>query len=204
MTIKSDRWILAEQASTSLSSLQITPFFAESVNQVDGKKVPSFGLTSYGYDIRLSNKFKRMHEEPWIKNDAFWTHPQGSILDICEDNSHAFYPLEADEIILNPKEFILGCSMEKIRMPPNVSAVCMGKSTIARNGLIVIVTPLEPGWEGYVTLEIFNALDRCIKLKAGIGITQVQFFQSDEYCMVSYKDRAGKYQNQPQEPICAR
>lgn len=224
MTIKSDNWI---KRSVETKILGIEPFFAESVNNINGKKVPSYGLTSYGYDIRLGRNFKvARHSElssPNRSSANYYVNGHkvsgerdsqvfinmkpydDSCVDVCDFDDKFFAELnDVDDIIIPPHGFVLGHSMEKITIPRNVSAVCMGKSTIARCGLIVIVTPLEPEWSGFITLEIFNTLRMPIKLRSGIGITQVQFFESDESCSVSYADRKGKYQNQPALPISPR
>lgn len=221
MTIKSDKWI---QRKVESKELVIEPFLSESVNNINGKKVPSFGLTSYGYDIRLGRNFKIARHSELATPHNFFTDSyvrgykvagerdsevlinikpyEGNYVDICEFDDKFFVDMsDVDEIIIPPQGFILGHSFEKLSIPRNVSAVCMGKSTIARSGLIVIVTPLEPFWSGYITLEIFNTLRMPVKLRSGIGITQVQFFESDEECSVSYADRGGKYQNQPALPV---
>lgn len=224
MTIKSDKWI---KRSIESGSLGIIPFLPESVNQINDRKVPSFGLTSYGYDIRLGRNFKvARHSEmasPLRSSAEYYIASfteQGNektesltmikpyddrCLDVCHFDDKFYVDVnDVSEIIIPPHGFILEHSVEKIKIPRNVSAVCMGKSTIARSGLIVVVTPLEPGWEGYVTLEIFNTLRMPLKLTAGIGITQVQFFESDEDCEVSYSDRKGKYQDQPAMPVAPK
>ena len=224
MSIKCDNWI---KRNVESGTLGIAPFVSESTNQLNGKKIPSYGLTSYGYDIRLGRNFKvARHSEMASPSRSFSDYyvtafkEQDShssqiltkinpyddrCLDVCEFDDKFYVDInDVSEIIIPPHGFILGHSEEKIKIPRNISAVCMGKSTIARSGLIVIVTPLEPEWEGFVTLEIFNTLRMPIKLTAGIGITQVQFFESDEPCSVSYGDRKGKYQDQPKEPISPR
>ena len=117
------------------------------------------------------------------------------------DNDCLAEVTDVDSIILPPHSFVLGHSEERIQVPSDVSITCMGKSTIARAGIIVTVTPLEAAWEGFITLEITNTTGIPVKLETGIGITQLQFFQSDEQCEVSYADRGGKYQNQGKEPV---
>lgn len=166
MTIKSDKWI---QRKIESKELVIEPFLNESVNNINGKKVPSFGLTSYGYDIRLGRNFKIARHSDLASPHKFFTDSyvrghkvagerdsqvlvnikpyEGDYIDVCEFDDKFFVDLnDVDEIIIPPQGFILGHSFEKLAIPKNVSAVCMGKSTIARSGLIVIVTPLEPGW----------------------------------------------------------
>lgn len=224
MTIKSDSWILE---NVKIGNLGITPFVERSISELNGKKIPSYGLTSYGYDIRLGRNFKvarhselaspmRSHADYYVAAFKEQNNQDSQLLtkinpyddrcvDVCNFDESFYVDInDVSEIIIPPHGFILGHSEEKIKIPRNISAVCMGKSTIARSGLIVIVTPLEPEWEGYVTLEIFNTLRMPIKLTAGIGITQVQFFEGDKPCAVSYGDRKGKYQDQPKAPISPR
>jgi dCTP deaminase len=192
MTIKSDIWIKEQVQKNQM----ITPFFDHSVKtKEDGKKIPSYGLSSYGYDIRLGRNFKlgrtNLHGE--------------TILDVCDFDQAYFEDItDVDSVIIPPHGFVLGHSEEYFNIPRNVTAVCMGKSTIARSGLIVIVTPLESAWSGFVTLEIFNANNLPVRLHSGIGITQAQFFESDQQCEVSYADRGGKYQFQAKLPIAPR
>lgn len=219
MTIKSDKWI---KRNVEIGNLLIEPFLPESVNTIDGKKVPSFGLSSYGYDIRLGRNFKVARHAPGCTPSRSFNdypiHAQKNkvvklanldiyedIVDVCDFDSKVFVEMnDVDEIIIPPHGFVLANSHEKVSLPRNTVAVCMGKSTIARSGLMVVVTPIEPGWTGYITLEIFNTLRLPVRLHAGIGITQLQFFESDEECETSYADRNGKYQNQEQSPIVPR
>jgi dCTP deaminase len=187
--------------------------------------MPSAGLSSYGYDIRLGRNFKFFKREPGLtvnqdvptfigenySEDEKVTRryvKQGSsplIVDACcPTNEYISEIDDVDSLIIPPRGFVLGVSAERIKVPRNVSVVCMGKSTLARMGLIVIVTPLEAGWEGYVTLEILNTIDLPVRIHAGMGITQLQFFQGNEDCDVSYADRNGKYNNQPPEAVPPR
>jgi dCTP deaminase len=185
----------------------------------NGKKVPSYGLSSYGYDIRLGNKFTPF--KAYGFNQYYESITDGvtarhmvenlisdtpdSILDVCDFDTALCNPIyDVDEIIMPPNGFMLGVSMERINMPDDCLAICTGKSTIARCGLHVVVTPLEPGWSGFITLEIHNMTGMAVKLTAGMGITQLVFLQSDERCVTSYSDRKGKYQNQGFEPVLPR
>lgn len=171
----------------------IEPFFTESIKTgLNGKRIPSYGLSSKGYDIRLSNVFRE-----FAASDV-----PVDVCQECEDSEYitTIVP-EGESFVLAPKSFVLGVSMEKFNMPANVSGDCMGKSTIARMGCIVFVTPLEPEWSGYLTLEIFNTLDRPVRLWPGIGITQIMFDLSEVPCETTYADRKGKYDNQPAVPV---
>ncbi len=217
MTIKSDKWITKQEG-------MITPFFGDSVSKLEsGKKVPSFGLSSYGYDVRLGKNFKFFgtatrgipHTDGWLVTRFVDGVGQLELfspalmpskeIDPCNfDPTVATELANVDELLMPPQSFCLAVSMERIKVPRNVSVVCMGKSTIARAGIIVIVTPLEAEWEGYITLEITNTTRMPVRLTAGMGITQLQFIESDEQCEVSYKDRNGKYQDQPAEAVAPR
>lgn len=184
----------------------IYPFVEQSESTIDYRgnkgKVPSFGLSSFGYDIRLGNRFR-------VADDRH-TPGKAKILDFLsdpehpDDQSHMFREFEGDSIELLPQSFMLGYSLEWVSIPNNVLAVCMQKSTLARKGCVAYVTPLEPGWFGHITLEIYNATPFPMRLYAGMGIMQLIFHQSPERCAVSYADRNGKYQNQPALPIVAR
>ena len=171
----------------------IDPFFPQSIKTgLNGRRIPSYGLSSKGYDIRLGNTFRE-----FAASDV-----PVDVCKECEDSEYITTVVpEGESFILPPKGFVLGVSMEKFHMPPNVSGDCMGKSTIARVGCIVFVTPLEPAWSGYLTLEIFNTLDRPVRLWPGIGITQIMFDWSDEACETTYADRKGKYDDQPNVPV---
>lgn len=223
MAIMSDRWIKQQAQEKEM----IVPFYDHSVKvSEDGRKIPSYGLSSYGYDVRLGRNFtffkgfKEYHKHHHMQSGGVYstvgnvkgkiTTSKGyqefenhdKILDICDFDAECGVKLDdLDWVILPPHSFILGHTEEKIKVPRDVSVVCMGKSTIARAGIIVTVTPLEAGWEGYVTLEITNTTDIPIKLWSGIGITQLLFYPGNEPCMVSYADRGGKYQDQPQTPV---
>jgi dCTP deaminase len=176
MAIKSDKWI----RKMALEQQMITPF-------VDGQVregVISYGLSSYGYDIRVSNEFK------------IFTNVHSAIVDPKHFNPKSFIDFEGDICVIPPNSFVLAQTVEYFRIPRNVLTVCLGKSTYARCGLIVNVTPFEPEWEGYVTLEISNTTPLPARVYANEGIAQVLFFESDEVCEISYADRKGKYQKQ--------
>lgn len=175
VTIKPDRWI----QRMALEQGMIEPFEPA---QVRGSVI-SYGLSSYGYDIRLAHTFKVPARE-------------GSLLDPKQVADDAFVEVQADTLDLEPQSFVLGRTVEYFRIPPRVLTLCTGKSSYARCGVLVNVTPFEPGWEGYATLCIAN-LGLCpVRLYAGEGIGQVLFFESDEPCQVSYADKKGKYQAQ--------
>jgi len=165
----------------------IEPFVHEQVREVNGKKVISYGLSSYGYDIRIANDF-------WIFTNAF----ECSIVDPKKFDSRTMINTEAknnEAIVIPPNSYALGHSVEYMRIPRNIMTVCVGKSTYARCGIIVNVTPLEPEWEGHITIEISNATSLPAKVYAGEGILQVLFFKGDP-CRTSYADKGGKYQTQ--------
>ena len=146
--------------------------------------VVSFGLSSYGYDIRVADEFK------------VFTNINSTVVDPKNFDNRSFVDVKADVCIIPPNSFALAKTVEYFRIPRNVLTICVGKSTYARCGLIVNVTPFEPEWEGYVTLEISNTTPLPAKVYANEGISQVLFFESDEECEVSYADKAGKYQKQ--------
>ncbi|TMH00427.1 MAG: dCTP deaminase [Betaproteobacteria bacterium] len=168
MSIKSDKWIrrMAEQHG------MIEPFEPGQVRHAaDGQKIVSYGTSSYGYDIRC-------------------------VVDPKAFDERSFVDIQADVCIIPPNSFALARTLEYFRIPRNVLTICLGKSTYARCGIIVNVTPFEPEWEGYVTLEFSNTTPLPAKIYAGEGCAQVLFFESDEVCETSYKDRGGKYQGQ--------
>jgi dCTP deaminase len=146
--------------------------------------VISYGLTSYGYDLRLGRKFK------------VFTNARCAIVDPKNFDPRSFIDIEADECLIPPNSFALAETIEHLEIPRDVVAICVGKSTYARIGIIVNVTPLEPEWRGKVTIEISNTTPLPAKIYAGEGCAQVLFFESDEVCETSYKDRGGKYQGQ--------
>jgi dCTP deaminase len=176
MPIKSDKWIrrMCEEHR------MIEPFEAGQVR--DG--VVSYGLSSYGYDIRVSKEFK------------VFTNVYNAIVDPKRFDAKSFVDFTADEILIPPNSFALARTEEYFRIPRDVLVVCVGKSTYARCGLIVNVTPLEPTWEGYLTLEISNTTPLPAKVYGGEGIAQLLFFEGDEEPEVAYADRQGKYMKQ--------
>ena len=146
--------------------------------------VISFGLSSYGYDIRVADEFK------------VFTNINSTVVDPKNFDARSFVDVKAEVCIIPPNSFALARTVEYFRIPRDVLTICVGKSTYARCGLIVNVTPFEPEWEGFVTLEISNTTPLPAKVYAHEGIAQVLFFQSDEICEVSYADKKGKYQGQ--------
>ena len=176
MTVLSDKWI----KKTVKQKGMIRPFVSKQVRK--GKI--SFGLSSYGYDARVSNEFK------------IFTNVNSGIVDPKVFKKESFVTKIGKECIIPPNSFALARTVEYFRIPRNVLTICLGKSTYARCGIIVNVTPLEPEWEGHVTLEFSNTTNLPAKIYAGEGVAQMIFFESDEDCEVSYKDRGGKYQGQ--------
>ncbi len=176
MSIGSDRWI-REQA---VNHRMIEPF---SEKQVAGGVI-SYGLSSYGYDLRVSDEFK------------IFTNVNSAIIDPKAFDERSFVSVQAPSVIVPPNSFALARSVEYFRIPRDVLTICVGKSTYARCGIIVNVTPFEPEWEGFVTLEISNTTPLPARVYANEGLCQILFFRSDEPCEVSYADRKGKYQNQ--------
>ena len=148
------------------------------------KGVISYGLSSYGYDIRVADEFK------------VFTNINNTVVDPKNFDDRSFVDMKTDVCIIPPNSFALAKTVEYFRIPRDVLTVCVGKSTYARCGLIVNVTPFEPEWEGFVTLEISNTTPLPAKVYANEGISQVLFFQSDEVCEISYADKQGKYQKQ--------
>ena len=175
-SIKADRWI----KRMALEHRMIEPFEDRQVRA----GVISYGLSSYGYDIRVADEFK------------IFTNINSTVVDPKSFDARNFVDLTAEVCIIPPNSFALAKTVEYFRIPRDVLTVCVGKSTYARCGLIVNVTPFEPEWEGYVTLEISNTTPLPAKVYANEGIAQVLFFQSDEPCDVSYADKKGKYQKQ--------
>ena len=180
MSIKSDKWI------TKMAKTQkmIQPFSPKQVRSVKNKKIISYGVSSYGYDVRCAKEFK------------IFTNINSAIVDPKNFDDKSFVNVNADVCIIPPNSFALARTVEYFRIPRNVLTICLGKSTYARCGIIVNVTPLEPEWEGHVTLEFSNTTNLPAKIYANEGVAQMLFFESDEECAVSYKDRGGKYQGQ--------
>ncbi len=180
MTIKSDAWI----RRMALDAGMIEPFEPDQVSEVDGARVVSYGTSSYGYDIRCSNEFK------------IFTNINAAVVDPKNFDADSFVDVEAEVCIIPPNSFALARTVEFFRIPRKVLTICLGKSTYARCGIIVNVTPFEPEWEGYATLEFSNTTPLPAKVYANEGVAQVIFFEADDPCEVSYKDRRGKYQGQ--------
>ncbi len=180
MSIKSDHWIrrMAEQQQ------MIEPFEAGQVRYSGDDRVISYGTSSYGYDVRCANEFK------------VFTNVHSKTVDPKKFNNDAFGDMVGDYCIIPPNSFALARTVEYFLDPRSVLTVCLGKSTYARCGIIVNVTPLEPEWEGHVTLEFSNTTNLPAKIYANEGVAQMLFFESDEICDISYADRGGKYQGQ--------
>lgn len=181
MSIKSDKWIrrMAEQHG------MIEPFEPGQVRtDAQGERVVSFGTSSYGYDVRCADEFK------------IFTNINSSTVDPKNFDSNSFLDVQSDVCIIPPNSFALARTVEYFRIPRNVLTICLGKSTYARCGIIVNVTPLEPEWEGHVTLEFSNTTTLPAKIYANEGVAQMLFLESDEICETSYADRGGKYQGQ--------
>jgi dCTP deaminase len=174
--IKSDRWI----RQLALEKGMIKPFEERQVRA----GVISYGLSSYGYDLRIADEFK------------IFTNINNTLVDPKAFDPRSFVDYQGGVCIVPPNSFALGRSVEYFKIPRNVLTICVGKSTYARCGIITNVTPFEPEWEGYVTLEISNTTPLPAKIYANEGIAQVLFFESDEACQTSYADRQGKYQGQ--------
>lgn len=180
MTIKSDHWI----KQMALEYGMIEPFVDRQVSYHEKGKVISYGLSSYGYDLRVAHEFK------------IFTNVHNSIVDPKNFKDTSFVNFEGDCCVVPPNSFTLARSIEYFRIPRKIMTICLGKSTYARCGIIVNVTPFEPEWEGYVTLEISNTTPLPAKVYANEGLAQVLFFESDEVCQTSYADRKGKYMRQ--------
>ena len=176
MSVKPDRWIRKK----ALEDRMIEPFEDRQIR--DG--VISYGVSSYGYDIRVADEFR------------IFTNVNSTTVDPKQFDARSFVEFRGPICIIPPNSFALARSVEYFRIPRNVLTICVGKSTYARCGIIVNVTPFEPEWEGFVTLEISNTTPLPAKIYANEGLCQVIFFESDEACDISYKDKKGKYQSQ--------
>lgn len=180
MSIKSDRWI----EKMALEHGMITPYSSMQQREHEGARIISYGVSSYGYDVRCSNEFK------------IFTNINSAIVDPKSFDENSFVDVQSDVCIIPPNSFALARTIEYFRIPRNVLTICLGKSTYARCGIIVNVTPLEPEWEGHVTLEFSNTTTLPAKIYANEGVAQMIFLEADDVCAVSYRDRAGKYQGQ--------
>jgi dCTP deaminase len=176
MSIKSDRWI----KKMAREHRMIEPF----VDGQTGTGVVSYGVSSYGYDIRVADEFK------------VFTNVYNTVVDPKNFDPRSFVDIKAEVCVIPPNSFALARTIEYFRIPRDILTVCVGKSTYARCGIIVNVTPFEPEWEGHVTIEISNTTPLPARIYANEGIAQVLFFQGDEPCEVSYRDKKGKYQAQ--------
>jgi len=174
--IKNDKWI----KKMVLDHAMIEPFEEKQVR----KGVISYGVGSYGYDVRIADEFKIASDE------------RASIIDPKNFNPDVFIDSKGEFCIIPPNSFILGRSMEYFRIPPKVMVLCFGKSTYARCGIVANITPLEPEWEGYITMAILNTSPLPAKIYSNEGIAQLVFFEADELPSVTYKDKKGKYQAQ--------
>ena len=180
MSIKSDSWIRQMADDCKM----IEPFEAEQISSMGADRIISYGTSSYGYDIRCSDEFK------------IFTNINSAVVDPKNFDESSFVDYRGQVCIIPPNSFALARTIEYFRIPRNVLTICLGKSTYARCGIIVNVTPFEPEWEGYVTLEFSNTTPLPAKIYANEGVAQVIFFEANEPCEVSYKDRRGKYQGQ--------
>jgi dCTP deaminase len=176
MPIKSDKWIKRMVEKNGM----IKPFCLKQAKE----KVISYGLSSYGYDMRVADEFK------------VFTNVKGTIIDPKKFDQSSFVDIRAKVCIIPPNSFVLGRSVEYFKIPRSILTICLGKSTYARCGIIVNVTPFEPEWEGYATLEISNTAPLPARIYANEGIAQVIFLEADEECQISYADKKGKYQAQ--------
>jgi dCTP deaminase len=180
MAIKSDQWIRRMAAEHGM----IEPFEPGQVRHAENGRVISYGTSSYGYDIRCADEFK------------IFTNINSAIVDPKNFDESSFVNVKSDVCIIPPNSFALARTVEYFRIPREVLTICLGKSTYARCGIIVNVTPLEPEWEGHVTLEFSNTTPLPAKIYANEGVAQVLFLGADEVCETSYRDRGGKYQGQ--------
>ena len=180
MSIKADRWIRRKAKEHGM----IEPFEPGQVREHGTARIVSYGTSSYGYDVRCADEFK------------IFTNIESAFVDPKSFDESSFVDKQSDVCVIPPNSFVLARTIEYFRIPRNVLTICLGKSTYARCGIIVNVTPLEPEWEGHVTLEFSNTTPLPAKIYANEGVAQMLFFESDEICETSYKDRAGKYQGQ--------
>jgi dCTP deaminase len=180
MSIKSDKWIRRMATEQGM----IEPYQEGQVRATEQGKIISYGTSSYGYDVRCAADFK------------VFTNIHPTVVDPKNFDEKSFVDVSGDYCVIPPNSFALARTVEYFRIPRNVLTICLGKSTYARCGIIVNVTPLEPEWEGHVTLEFSNTTNLPAKIYAHEGVAQMLFFESDEACEVSYKDRGGKYQGQ--------
>ncbi len=180
MSIKSDRWIRRMAKEQAM----IEPFEPGQVRENSEGRIVSYGTSSYGYDVRCADEFK------------IFTNIHSAVVDPKNFDESSFVDVQSDICVIPPNSFALARTVEFFRIPRTVLTICLGKSTYARCGIIVNVTPLEPEWEGHVTLEFSNTTTLPARIYANEGVAQMLFFESDEPCETSYRDRGGKYQGQ--------
>ena len=180
MAIKSDKWIKRMAENHGM----IEPFTDSQIRKKDGNDLISYGTSSFGYDVRCATEFK------------VFTNINSAVVDPKSFDENSFVNFDSDVCIIPPNSFALARTIEFFRIPRNVLTICLGKSTYARCGIIVNVTPLEPEWEGHVTLEFSNTTSLPAKIYANEGVAQMLFLGSADICNISYKDRGGKYQGQ--------
>lgn len=180
MSVKADKWI----EKMSLEHEMISPFVPNQVRKNDNEAIISYGVSSYGYDVRCADEFK------------IFTNINSAIVDPKNFDATSFVDVKNDVCIIPPNSFALARTVEYFKIPRDILTICVGKSTYARCGIIVNVTPLEPEWEGHVTLEFSNTTPLPAKIYANEGVAQLIFLGAQEVCQISYKDRCGKYQSQ--------
>ena len=180
MAIKSDKWIIEQSKNNEL----ISPFESAQIREVKGEKIVSYGVSSYGYDVRCSNEFK------------IFTNTHSSVVDPKNFDPKSFVDVTAEQCLIPPNSFALARTVEYFKIPRSILTLCLGKSTYARCGIIVNVTPLEPGWEGHVTLEFSNTTPLPAKIYANEGVAQFVFIKGNEIPNVTYDKRKGKYMKQ--------
>ena len=183
MTILSDVTI-KEMCDSNTEHDLIFPFISHQVREIEGKKIVSYGLSSAGYDVRLRPHYK------------LFTNVHGTIIDPLEPSNDIYVDMEGDSVIIPPNSYLLGETVEHFNVPDNIAVLAVGKSTWARLGVILNVTPIEPGFKGTVVIELANTTTLPVRVHAGMGIGQFVFHELDRPCEVSYGDRGGKYQNQ--------
>lgn len=180
MSLRSDSWI----RKMAYEYKMIEPFVDKQIKVAKDSQLISYGLSSYGYDVRSADEFK------------IFTNINSAIVDPKNFDSASFIDVKTDVCIIPPNSFVLARTIEYFRIPRDVLVICLGKSTYARCGIIVNVTPLEPEWEGHITLEFSNTTNLPAKIYANEGVAQLIFLKANEICETSYKDRGGKYQGQ--------
>jgi dCTP deaminase len=180
MSIKSDQWI----RRMAIEKQMISPFEAGQIRQNEQGKVISYGTSSYGYDVRCADEFK------------VFTNINSVIVDVKKFDPNSFIDIRSDVCIIPPNSFALARTIEYFKIPRDVLVICVGKSSYARCGIIVNVTPIEPEWEGHITLEFSNTTPLPAKIYAYEGVAQMLFLGAEEICQLSYRDREGKYQGQ--------